>query len=96
MVKKFRLARVAERLAPESKKKGPTLGIIQKGGQSGRSPNTLSYEQLGSCADSVKVNMEFARKKALNSHRTSTKSKGLVFRHVKNPPTSKQDDSRGS
>ena len=37
---------------------------------------TLSYEQLGSCADSLKVNMEFARKKALNSHKNKYKVKG--------------------
>ena len=34
----------------EREKKGPTLGTIQQGGQGGRSPNVLSYEQLGSCA----------------------------------------------
>ena len=31
-------------------KKGPTLGLIQLGGQSSRRPNALSYEQLGRCA----------------------------------------------
>ena len=29
-------------------KRGHTLGIIQQGGQIGRSPTALSYEQLGS------------------------------------------------
>ena len=50
IVSTFRLARVADRFVKESEEIGPTLSIIRPGGQSGRSPNTLSYEQLGSCA----------------------------------------------
>ena len=51
IVKKFRLARVAERVVKEREKQDPNLGIIQQGGRRGRSPIALSYEQLGKCAD---------------------------------------------
>ena len=37
--------------------------ITQQGGQSGQTPNALSYEQLGSCAYFIEAHMEFARKK---------------------------------
>ena len=46
ITKKFRLSRVAERFVKEREKKGHTLRIMKQGGQSGRSPNVLSYEQL--------------------------------------------------
>ena len=58
IVKKFRLARVAERFSKEREKKGHTLGILPQGGQRSRSPNALSHEQLGSCADFFEENME--------------------------------------
>ena len=86
---KFRLARVADRFVKEREKKGPTLG-----GQSGRSLNALSCEQLGSCADVFEANMDFARKKACT--RTGAQSKEPLTRHVKNLPTSQQDISRES
>ena len=44
MVKKFRLARVAERFVKDREKKGPTLGIFQQCGHSSRSPNAPLYE----------------------------------------------------
>ena len=53
----------------DREKKGPTLGICQPCGQSGRSPKALSYEQLGSCAEVFEANMEFARKKAWDLHK---------------------------
>ena len=34
----------------EREKKCPTLGILQQGEQSARSPNAPSYEQLANCA----------------------------------------------
>ena len=59
------------------------MGILQQGGQSGRSPNALSYKQLGSCAEFIDGNIEFARQKAWDLHkRTDTKSEALVFQHV--------------
>ena len=61
---KSRLAGVAERFLKEREKKCPTLGIIQQGEQSGRSSNALLYAQLGSCAESIEANMQFARKRA--------------------------------
>ena len=45
IVKKFRLARVAERFVNECEKYDPTLGIIPPSGHSGRSPNALVCEQ---------------------------------------------------
>ena len=45
------------------------MGTIQQSGQNGRSPNALSYEQLGSCADVIEDNMEFVHKKAWNPHK---------------------------
>ena len=53
MVKKFRLSPVTERFVKEREKKG------MQGGQSGQSPNTLSYELFGSCEDCLETNMEF-------------------------------------
>ena len=39
MDNKFRLVRVAERFVQEREKQGPTMEIMQQGGQSSRSPN---------------------------------------------------------
>ena len=50
IVKKSRLTLVAERIVRERERTTPTMGIVRQGGQSGRSPNALSYEELGSCA----------------------------------------------
>ena len=63
IVKKFRLARVSERRVQERGKKGPTLGIMQHVGQSGLSPNALSYEQLEIMQIFLKQTWNFARKK---------------------------------
>ena len=60
----------------ELEKKGHTLGIRQQGGQSGRSPTALSYEQIGSCVFFIENNMEFARKKAWDLHNNFHKVKG--------------------
>ena len=79
MVKKFRLSLVAEQLVRAREKKGPTLGIKQQGGQSGRSPDALLCEQLASCAGFIRTNMEFPRKKAWDLHKNMYKVKGNYF-----------------
>ena len=64
----------------ERQKNGPTLGIIQEGGQNSRSQNALSSEQLESCAEFNEANMLFARKKAWDQHNHIFKvPKGLMF-----------------
>ena len=51
LVNKFRLARLWQSdFVTEREKQGPILRILQQGGHSGRSPNALSFEQLGSSA----------------------------------------------
>ena len=73
----------------------PPLGTREPSGQSGRSPNALSYDQLGSCADGIEENMEFARKKAWDPTRFFSKN-GLLFRHVKNifRPPNRNDEEK--
>ena len=53
-------------------------------GDTGRSPNALSYESLGSCAELIEANMEFARPKAWDLHQHIQSQKELVSRIVKN------------
>ena len=84
IVKKFRLARVAERFVKEREKKDPTLGILVLGGRSSRGPNAVSYKQLGNCADVIDANMEFCSQEAWDLHNIFLKSKGLMFNHVQN------------
>ena len=82
IVKKFRLSRGAERFVKEREKKGHTLGMRQQGC---RSPNALSYEQLGSRADFIEANTEFARKQASDLLKNMfMESKGLMFKRLKN------------
>ena len=66
-------------LCKSERRKGPTLGIIQQSGQNGPKPNALSYEQLGSCADSIEATIEGARKKhgTCTSTKTSQKDSSL-------------------
>ena len=63
VVKKFRLSGIAARSVQEREKQGPTLGILRQGGQSSRSPNAPSYEQLGGCAGFIEAHMELAAKR---------------------------------
>ena len=72
---KFRPSRVAQRFDQERDKKSHTLGVVQQRGQHGRSPNALSYEQLGSCAELIAANMKRARKKAWDVHKNVYKVK---------------------
>ena len=58
MDNKFRLVRVAERFVQEREKQGPTMEIMQQGGQSSRSTNALPCVQT----------RKFARKKAWDLH----------------------------
>ena len=37
--------------------------MTQQGVKNSRSPNALSYRQLGRCADLIEANMDFVRKK---------------------------------
>ena len=55
----------------EGEKNRHTLGIIQQGGQrlSKSDPKALSYGQLGSCADVVEADVDFARERAWNVHK---------------------------
>ena len=97
IVKKFRLSRITERFVKEREKKGPTLGSEHRGGQSSRSPNALSYEQLGSGVDFFEEHMASVRKKKHGTcARTYLMSEGLTFKCVKNLSTSQQDNSRHS
>ena len=64
--------------------------------ENSRSPNALSCEQLGNCADFFEANMNIARKKHGTCTRTYVKPMGLLLKHVKNRPTSQQDNSRES
>ena len=50
-VKNIRVSRITEPFVIERENTGPTMGIMQHGGQIVRSPYALSYEQPGSCAD---------------------------------------------
>ena len=65
VVNKLRPSRVEQRLFQEHERKGPALGIFTtKWTKHSRSSNALSYEQLGSCAELVEANVEFAREKS--------------------------------
>ena len=63
-------------VAQEREKKGHTLGMIQQSGESGRSPNALSYERLGSCAEFIVANVKLVRKNALDLHKHFYNVKG--------------------
>ena len=67
----------------EREKKGPTFGIEPQGGQSSRSPNALSHEQLGCCAELLKQTCELLATQHGTCTRTYKKS-GLMFKHVNN------------
>ena len=69
IVKKLWLARrrtICERAREERSNLG---NYTTRGGQCGRSPKALSYEHLGSRADLIEANMEFAHKKAWDLHK---------------------------
>ena len=51
----------------ERTRQGPTFEIIKQGRQNHRSPNALSFQQRGNCAEFIEANMEFARKKSRGS-----------------------------
>ena len=59
-----------------SARRNHTFGIIQQCGENCRSPNALSNEQLGCCADFIEANMEFARKKVWHLLENIYKVKG--------------------
>ena len=80
----------------EREKKCSTSGIMQQGGQTSRSPNSLSCEQLGICAQFVESNMDFVRKNMGPAQEHVQKSKGLMFLHVENSSDLQQDNSRES
>ena len=63
--------RVAERFVKEREKNGPTMGIIQPCGQSGRSPNAL-----------LKQTWNLLPRKHGTCTTTYVKSKGLMIKHV--------------
>ena len=70
---------------------------MNQSGQSSRSPNALSREHLGNCADFVEANSEFVCQKNDGTCTiTEIRSKGLRLKHVKKLPTSQQDNRRGS
>ena len=76
IAKKFPLSRTAERSVQQRQRKGHTLRFVQQSGQSGRSPNPLSYEQLGRCADFMKQTWNLFAKKAWDRHKIKNKVKG--------------------
>ena len=91
--KRFRLSRVAQRFVQEHEKQSYTLGIKNQRGQNGRSLNALSHEQLGSCAEFIEANMEFARKKAWDLHKNM---KNVKRTHVQILPTAEQNNTKES
>ena len=46
-------------LLKNATRKATRLELYHKGGDSGRSPNVLSYGQLGSCVQFIEANMDF-------------------------------------
>ena len=70
VTKKFRPPRVAKRFVQERERRGHASGLVQRGerngDKNGRSPNALPHEQLGSFAELVEANMDFARQHALD------------------------------
>ena len=60
-------------LFKSTKSKATRWGLKKQRAQNGRSLNALSHEQLGSCAEFIEANMEFARKKAWDVHKNMKK-----------------------
>ena len=85
VAKKCRPSRVAQRPVLLSARRKATRWVsLHHSGQNCRSPNALSYEQLGSCAEFIEASMEFVRKK---HGKHSQKANELLSRHVTNFPT---------
>ena len=89
-IKKFRLARIAERFV-----KGPTLWERYTTRWTKQSKSECSVVRAIH-AGFIEATMEVARKKAWDLLQNMKKSKGLVFKQVNELPTSQQNKPRKS
>ena len=83
-------------LFKSARRKGHKLGIIQQCGENVRSPDGLSYEQLGNVAYVIEANMDVARMKAWSLHKKIYKVEGSNIQTCETLSTTEQNNSGDS